>query len=51
MRVTAGFAGGFLTAIVLFLGALGGAFAKVLSAEDDFDADDDPADTMHPPTI
>lgn len=48
MRVSAGFVGGFVTAVALILGALGGAFAKILSGEDDFDAED-PADVMYPP--
>lgn len=49
MGISAGFVAGFLTAVAMFFAALGGVFAKALAGEDDFDADDDPADVMYPP--
>lgn len=50
MPAAVGFLAGVLAAIALMFGAIGGAFIKILSGEDDFDADDDPFDAFpYPP--
>lgn len=48
MPMAAGFLAGIVATVVVVLGALGGAFFRLLSGEDDFDAED-PADECVPP--
>ena len=50
MGMVAGFFAGLIAAIALFVSALGGVFFRLLSSEDDFDAED-PADVMRPPPL
>lgn len=46
MGMVAGFFAGLIAAFALFVSALGGVFFRLLSGEDDFDADDDPMDVF-----
>jgi hypothetical protein len=45
MGIAAGFLAGVIAAFVLVTGALGGVMFRLLSGEDDFDPDDEPADS------